>query len=319
MSYDAGIVPLAWYSFRAQFKFLFLFFFFNDTATTEIYTLHIVGSVRCVQETGINAEYMGDALRQGQKNIDVDKINAQLANERWWDQKMAAVVAWGRNTITTAWTAVQTALDKAAADLERNEKYLQLRAAAQSALLKATGKPGQAAVVDYWESRRMAMGAALDTGNTNLIEYAKQVQDAERAALPQKIVADQTSLLSKAQSEYNDKLQATKALTEQGLITGLDAQSRMRQATIDLGKSIEKIAEDNAGLLRDGILSPEDLKVLQERMALIRADAEESAYQQQHGFESTAKAVRTAADQMHQSMQSSMSDMLHDVIPCTLR
>eukprot|EP00825_Cyclidium_porcatum_P025784 TRINITY_DN27921_c0_g1_i1.p2 TRINITY_DN27921_c0_g1~~TRINITY_DN27921_c0_g1_i1.p2 ORF type:complete len:126 (+),score=18.39 TRINITY_DN27921_c0_g1_i1:54-431(+) len=26
-------------------------FFFNDTATTEIYTLHIVGSVRCVQET----------------------------------------------------------------------------------------------------------------------------------------------------------------------------------------------------------------------------------------------------------------------------
>ena len=23
-------------------------FFFNDTATTEIYTLHIVGSVRCV-------------------------------------------------------------------------------------------------------------------------------------------------------------------------------------------------------------------------------------------------------------------------------
>eukprot|EP00825_Cyclidium_porcatum_P005116 TRINITY_DN12449_c0_g1_i2.p1 TRINITY_DN12449_c0_g1~~TRINITY_DN12449_c0_g1_i2.p1 ORF type:complete len:141 (-),score=44.25 TRINITY_DN12449_c0_g1_i2:115-537(-) len=32
--------------------FLFFFFFFNDTATTEIYTLHIVGSVRCVQETG---------------------------------------------------------------------------------------------------------------------------------------------------------------------------------------------------------------------------------------------------------------------------
>eukprot|EP00825_Cyclidium_porcatum_P044006 TRINITY_DN6355_c0_g2_i5.p1 TRINITY_DN6355_c0_g2~~TRINITY_DN6355_c0_g2_i5.p1 ORF type:complete len:304 (+),score=45.44 TRINITY_DN6355_c0_g2_i5:594-1505(+) len=29
----------------------FFFFFFNDTATTEIYTLHIVGSVRCVQET----------------------------------------------------------------------------------------------------------------------------------------------------------------------------------------------------------------------------------------------------------------------------
>eukprot|EP00831_Metopus_contortus_P031838 TRINITY_DN2586_c0_g1_i5.p1 TRINITY_DN2586_c0_g1~~TRINITY_DN2586_c0_g1_i5.p1 ORF type:complete len:163 (+),score=46.27 TRINITY_DN2586_c0_g1_i5:91-579(+) len=32
--------------------FLFFFFFFNDTATTEIYTRSIVGSVRCVQETG---------------------------------------------------------------------------------------------------------------------------------------------------------------------------------------------------------------------------------------------------------------------------
>eukprot|EP00825_Cyclidium_porcatum_P026082 TRINITY_DN28160_c0_g1_i1.p1 TRINITY_DN28160_c0_g1~~TRINITY_DN28160_c0_g1_i1.p1 ORF type:complete len:198 (-),score=12.58 TRINITY_DN28160_c0_g1_i1:180-773(-) len=34
------------------YVYVYLFFFFNDTATTEIYTLHIVGSVRCVQETG---------------------------------------------------------------------------------------------------------------------------------------------------------------------------------------------------------------------------------------------------------------------------
>eukprot|EP00825_Cyclidium_porcatum_P022265 TRINITY_DN24573_c0_g1_i1.p1 TRINITY_DN24573_c0_g1~~TRINITY_DN24573_c0_g1_i1.p1 ORF type:complete len:186 (-),score=50.75 TRINITY_DN24573_c0_g1_i1:409-966(-) len=33
------------------FSFFLSFFFFKDTATTEIYTLHIVGSVRCVQET----------------------------------------------------------------------------------------------------------------------------------------------------------------------------------------------------------------------------------------------------------------------------
>eukprot|EP00831_Metopus_contortus_P000249 TRINITY_DN10094_c0_g1_i2.p2 TRINITY_DN10094_c0_g1~~TRINITY_DN10094_c0_g1_i2.p2 ORF type:complete len:142 (-),score=11.76 TRINITY_DN10094_c0_g1_i2:91-477(-) len=31
------------------------FFFFNDTATTEIYTRSIVGSVRCVQETAIRS------------------------------------------------------------------------------------------------------------------------------------------------------------------------------------------------------------------------------------------------------------------------
>eukprot|EP00825_Cyclidium_porcatum_P024385 TRINITY_DN26817_c0_g1_i1.p5 TRINITY_DN26817_c0_g1~~TRINITY_DN26817_c0_g1_i1.p5 ORF type:complete len:124 (+),score=13.08 TRINITY_DN26817_c0_g1_i1:33-404(+) len=34
-------------------------FFFNDTATTEIYTLHIVGSVRCVQETGYQRRVHG--------------------------------------------------------------------------------------------------------------------------------------------------------------------------------------------------------------------------------------------------------------------
>eukprot|EP00828_Plagiopyla_frontata_P044966 TRINITY_DN7537_c0_g1_i1.p2 TRINITY_DN7537_c0_g1~~TRINITY_DN7537_c0_g1_i1.p2 ORF type:complete len:198 (+),score=18.14 TRINITY_DN7537_c0_g1_i1:22-615(+) len=33
--------------------FLFRFFFFNETATTEIYTILFVGSVRCVQETAL--------------------------------------------------------------------------------------------------------------------------------------------------------------------------------------------------------------------------------------------------------------------------
>eukprot|EP00825_Cyclidium_porcatum_P031647 TRINITY_DN3354_c0_g1_i1.p6 TRINITY_DN3354_c0_g1~~TRINITY_DN3354_c0_g1_i1.p6 ORF type:complete len:102 (+),score=28.97 TRINITY_DN3354_c0_g1_i1:89-394(+) len=38
-------------SLCSYFVIMGFFFFFNDTATTEIYTLHIVGSVRCVQET----------------------------------------------------------------------------------------------------------------------------------------------------------------------------------------------------------------------------------------------------------------------------
>eukprot|EP00828_Plagiopyla_frontata_P044286 TRINITY_DN718_c0_g1_i4.p1 TRINITY_DN718_c0_g1~~TRINITY_DN718_c0_g1_i4.p1 ORF type:complete len:155 (-),score=22.37 TRINITY_DN718_c0_g1_i4:74-538(-) len=46
---------------HACFRVSVFFFFFNDTATTEIYTILFVGSVRCVQETGINAEYMGAA------------------------------------------------------------------------------------------------------------------------------------------------------------------------------------------------------------------------------------------------------------------
>eukprot|EP00828_Plagiopyla_frontata_P028645 TRINITY_DN3702_c0_g1_i4.p3 TRINITY_DN3702_c0_g1~~TRINITY_DN3702_c0_g1_i4.p3 ORF type:complete len:112 (-),score=23.75 TRINITY_DN3702_c0_g1_i4:53-388(-) len=36
------------------FSILYVFFF-NDTATTEIYTILFVGSVRCVQETDINS------------------------------------------------------------------------------------------------------------------------------------------------------------------------------------------------------------------------------------------------------------------------
>eukprot|EP00825_Cyclidium_porcatum_P046377 TRINITY_DN7271_c0_g1_i1.p2 TRINITY_DN7271_c0_g1~~TRINITY_DN7271_c0_g1_i1.p2 ORF type:complete len:127 (-),score=26.87 TRINITY_DN7271_c0_g1_i1:458-838(-) len=42
---------------------VFFFFFFNDTATTEIYTLHIVGSVRCVQETDIDLMQLNIFMR----------------------------------------------------------------------------------------------------------------------------------------------------------------------------------------------------------------------------------------------------------------
>eukprot|EP00825_Cyclidium_porcatum_P000583 TRINITY_DN10198_c0_g1_i4.p3 TRINITY_DN10198_c0_g1~~TRINITY_DN10198_c0_g1_i4.p3 ORF type:complete len:123 (+),score=31.24 TRINITY_DN10198_c0_g1_i4:96-464(+) len=48
----------------------FFFFFFNDTATTEIYTLHIVGSVRCVQETGT----------QGSANVGQETVNTFSKN-----------------------------------------------------------------------------------------------------------------------------------------------------------------------------------------------------------------------------------------------
>eukprot|EP00825_Cyclidium_porcatum_P046091 TRINITY_DN7168_c0_g1_i2.p1 TRINITY_DN7168_c0_g1~~TRINITY_DN7168_c0_g1_i2.p1 ORF type:complete len:171 (-),score=17.88 TRINITY_DN7168_c0_g1_i2:781-1293(-) len=42
--------------YLCQLSTYWIFFFFNDTATTEIYTLHIVGSVRCVQETAIRIQ-----------------------------------------------------------------------------------------------------------------------------------------------------------------------------------------------------------------------------------------------------------------------
>eukprot|EP00831_Metopus_contortus_P061334 TRINITY_DN53179_c0_g1_i1.p1 TRINITY_DN53179_c0_g1~~TRINITY_DN53179_c0_g1_i1.p1 ORF type:complete len:122 (-),score=28.69 TRINITY_DN53179_c0_g1_i1:160-525(-) len=40
---------------------IYFFFLFNDTATTEIYTRSIVGSVRCVQETGTWGGAQGQA------------------------------------------------------------------------------------------------------------------------------------------------------------------------------------------------------------------------------------------------------------------
>eukprot|EP00831_Metopus_contortus_P036290 TRINITY_DN28750_c0_g1_i2.p2 TRINITY_DN28750_c0_g1~~TRINITY_DN28750_c0_g1_i2.p2 ORF type:complete len:126 (-),score=50.92 TRINITY_DN28750_c0_g1_i2:15-392(-) len=47
----------------------FFFFFFNDTATTEIYTRSIVGSVRCVQETGIiNEKEALEVIRKAYTN-----------------------------------------------------------------------------------------------------------------------------------------------------------------------------------------------------------------------------------------------------------
>eukprot|EP00825_Cyclidium_porcatum_P024936 TRINITY_DN27254_c0_g1_i3.p1 TRINITY_DN27254_c0_g1~~TRINITY_DN27254_c0_g1_i3.p1 ORF type:complete len:677 (+),score=116.20 TRINITY_DN27254_c0_g1_i3:32-2062(+) len=45
----------------------FFFFFFNDTATTEIYTLHIVGSVRCVQETAYQQQQTNHQHQQQQQ------------------------------------------------------------------------------------------------------------------------------------------------------------------------------------------------------------------------------------------------------------
>eukprot|EP00828_Plagiopyla_frontata_P020116 TRINITY_DN256_c0_g1_i2.p5 TRINITY_DN256_c0_g1~~TRINITY_DN256_c0_g1_i2.p5 ORF type:complete len:107 (+),score=17.68 TRINITY_DN256_c0_g1_i2:23-343(+) len=47
-------------------QYVHLVFFLNDTATTEIYTILFVGSVRCVQETGTwgssEQEFTVDAL-----------------------------------------------------------------------------------------------------------------------------------------------------------------------------------------------------------------------------------------------------------------
>eukprot|EP00825_Cyclidium_porcatum_P021187 TRINITY_DN2370_c0_g1_i13.p1 TRINITY_DN2370_c0_g1~~TRINITY_DN2370_c0_g1_i13.p1 ORF type:complete len:204 (-),score=56.40 TRINITY_DN2370_c0_g1_i13:377-988(-) len=67
---------------------LVFFFFFNDTATTEIYTLHIVGSVRCVQETGNIQSYLNQEgyphtnnfrVNSSQKSpLDSNKQNANL-------------------------------------------------------------------------------------------------------------------------------------------------------------------------------------------------------------------------------------------------
>eukprot|EP00825_Cyclidium_porcatum_P009251 TRINITY_DN1468_c0_g1_i1.p2 TRINITY_DN1468_c0_g1~~TRINITY_DN1468_c0_g1_i1.p2 ORF type:complete len:185 (-),score=34.67 TRINITY_DN1468_c0_g1_i1:97-651(-) len=54
---------------RVAPSFLYFFFFFNDTATTEIYTLHIVGSVRCVQETGTYKRQISSLTSYGLSDV----------------------------------------------------------------------------------------------------------------------------------------------------------------------------------------------------------------------------------------------------------
>eukprot|EP00825_Cyclidium_porcatum_P050527 TRINITY_DN9040_c0_g1_i3.p2 TRINITY_DN9040_c0_g1~~TRINITY_DN9040_c0_g1_i3.p2 ORF type:complete len:137 (-),score=35.44 TRINITY_DN9040_c0_g1_i3:250-660(-) len=74
MLHESVDVPLVIGNVFVKFQQV-LFFFFNDTATTEIYTLHIVGSVRCVQET--DAEYMGQT-KKGKARGERNKRNRDL-------------------------------------------------------------------------------------------------------------------------------------------------------------------------------------------------------------------------------------------------
>eukprot|EP00828_Plagiopyla_frontata_P006048 TRINITY_DN12577_c0_g1_i1.p1 TRINITY_DN12577_c0_g1~~TRINITY_DN12577_c0_g1_i1.p1 ORF type:complete len:185 (+),score=43.12 TRINITY_DN12577_c0_g1_i1:3-557(+) len=53
-----------------------LFFFFNDTATTEIYTILFVGSVRCVQETvSTQSTWELNSLQKINKKINLKKTH----------------------------------------------------------------------------------------------------------------------------------------------------------------------------------------------------------------------------------------------------
>eukprot|EP00831_Metopus_contortus_P045434 TRINITY_DN36409_c0_g1_i2.p1 TRINITY_DN36409_c0_g1~~TRINITY_DN36409_c0_g1_i2.p1 ORF type:complete len:169 (+),score=42.22 TRINITY_DN36409_c0_g1_i2:88-594(+) len=93
---------------------LLFFFFFNDTATTEIYTRSIVGSVRCVQETGINAEYMGS-----EQKVIVRLLGAiidQLVHSRFIDlaatEKVVNVLFEQLNRPTLSSQDMTNALDQ---------------------------------------------------------------------------------------------------------------------------------------------------------------------------------------------------------------
>eukprot|EP00831_Metopus_contortus_P055307 TRINITY_DN46733_c0_g1_i1.p2 TRINITY_DN46733_c0_g1~~TRINITY_DN46733_c0_g1_i1.p2 ORF type:complete len:137 (+),score=45.77 TRINITY_DN46733_c0_g1_i1:28-438(+) len=66
------------------------FFFFNDTATTEIYTRSIVGSVRCVQETGTWGppdEKIENSIRFHKKQQNYKGTSHTLSNEEKFLEK----------------------------------------------------------------------------------------------------------------------------------------------------------------------------------------------------------------------------------------
>eukprot|EP00831_Metopus_contortus_P071948 TRINITY_DN656_c0_g1_i4.p1 TRINITY_DN656_c0_g1~~TRINITY_DN656_c0_g1_i4.p1 ORF type:complete len:118 (+),score=30.99 TRINITY_DN656_c0_g1_i4:74-427(+) len=74
------------------------FFFFNDTATTEIYTRSIVGSVRCVQETG---SILDKSLDEIFNIIDKDK-NGYICSTELREFVNHISKALGRECLTDA-------------------------------------------------------------------------------------------------------------------------------------------------------------------------------------------------------------------------
>eukprot|EP00825_Cyclidium_porcatum_P024409 TRINITY_DN26839_c0_g1_i1.p3 TRINITY_DN26839_c0_g1~~TRINITY_DN26839_c0_g1_i1.p3 ORF type:complete len:119 (+),score=11.50 TRINITY_DN26839_c0_g1_i1:24-380(+) len=84
----------------------FLSFFLNETATTEIYTLHIVGSVRCVQET-VSTQSTWVQLLAGKQETQVSR--GCLIFKNW--KKVVSLVAdnqdqrYGCDCICTCLTA----------------------------------------------------------------------------------------------------------------------------------------------------------------------------------------------------------------------
>eukprot|EP00831_Metopus_contortus_P074173 TRINITY_DN67723_c0_g1_i1.p4 TRINITY_DN67723_c0_g1~~TRINITY_DN67723_c0_g1_i1.p4 ORF type:complete len:108 (-),score=26.12 TRINITY_DN67723_c0_g1_i1:192-515(-) len=58
-----------------------LFFFFNDTATTEIYTRSIVGSVRCVQETGYQRRVHGLSGKASRSSCSIEFVIPKQTNK----------------------------------------------------------------------------------------------------------------------------------------------------------------------------------------------------------------------------------------------
>eukprot|EP00831_Metopus_contortus_P075313 TRINITY_DN69017_c0_g1_i2.p1 TRINITY_DN69017_c0_g1~~TRINITY_DN69017_c0_g1_i2.p1 ORF type:complete len:141 (-),score=43.70 TRINITY_DN69017_c0_g1_i2:86-508(-) len=130
-----------------------VFFFFNDTATTEIYTRSIVGSVRCVQET--DAEYMGlfHQTINTSNSIKVDLPKPQISNghffvnlgnnhplvrstmkERWWWSQAADETS--ANIVWSQWRKI-----KFIKQLPKKKKKKKKKKTNQHSLIKNTPTP----------------------------------------------------------------------------------------------------------------------------------------------------------------------------------
>eukprot|EP00825_Cyclidium_porcatum_P052384 TRINITY_DN990_c0_g1_i2.p1 TRINITY_DN990_c0_g1~~TRINITY_DN990_c0_g1_i2.p1 ORF type:complete len:190 (-),score=50.33 TRINITY_DN990_c0_g1_i2:172-741(-) len=84
---------LLFYQFITLSLYCFFFFFFNDTATTEIYTLHIVGSVRCVQETDIGFGELNKYTSKFDKvlqELDIEYFGSPLV-KAFFDEYMGQI------------------------------------------------------------------------------------------------------------------------------------------------------------------------------------------------------------------------------------
>src|SRR5438876_10255915 len=99
----------------------FIFFFFNDTATTEIYTLSLHDALPISQAQTAGQYFTNDQIKEMTRKVsaEVDLVHQQTQNQRYGSSHIGATAKDISNVVTDAASGVVDifhGIDKAVAD-----------------------------------------------------------------------------------------------------------------------------------------------------------------------------------------------------------